>query len=64
MSLYDRPQHYLDIFGFIIQYPELTAEEWLIVCFNLLGLIGLILIFISIIVFAVSKISDALQDCD
>lgn len=64
MSLYDRPQHYIDIFVFIIQYPELTAEEWVIVFFNLLGLIGLILIFISIIVFAVTKISDALQDCD
>lgn len=64
MSLYDRPQHYLDIFGFIIQYPELTAEEWAIVCFNLLGLIGLIIIFISILVFAVIKISDAIKDFD
>jgi len=48
MSLYDRPQHYLDIFGFIIQYPELTAYEWGIIIFNIIGFIFLIALFVAI----------------
>lgn len=61
MSLYDRPQHYLDIFGFIIQYPELTAYEWFLVCFNLIGLIGLIVLAIALPIFFYISLRDSQQ---